>query len=100
MWISLMNFIMGLLSDAWANFLLELGLTDEKIYMLLSCMRVYNVGILCIQETWIRKSDSYYKSGSDGPEDTRAGVGFILAPWVSGAVDGFLQYSNRIPADA
>ena len=79
------------------------GLTDEKSLALEFYMGLYNIGILCIQEThwpnsdyWI--SDTGYLfllSGGSDVDREHAGVGIIVAPAIRSAVLGFSQLSNR-----
>ena len=62
-------------------------------------MRSYGIGITCVQEVW-KYSNEYFItpegflcifSGSDKVDanDSRAGVGFIIAPEVRASVIGF-----------
>ena len=77
------------------------GLTEEKLHCLCRYMVMYNIGILCLQETRAPKADYYYNddgfwiilSGTDEGKSW-AGVGFIIAPWLAARVTSFLQFSD------
>ena len=79
------------------------GLTDLKLFELILHMRRYNIGILCMQETWKTKAAAYDYQGFQvilsGPDQTNrcwAGVGFIVAPWLRRRVKSYQQTSERM----
>ena len=66
-------------------------------------MALYNIGILCIQEThransdyWLTESGYFIMlSGGPGIDREWAGVGIIVAPHLRSALLGFTQASDR-----
>ena len=66
-------------------------------------MRLYNIDVLCLQETRVPQAEYYneggYKvilSGGDGTLRSWTGVGFVVAPWCTHRIYGFLQFSDRM----
>ena len=63
-----------------------------------------NISVLCMQETHRPGSAFYHDERgfffifSGGPLESReyAGVGFIIAPWLTHSIMSFLQFSNRM----
>ena len=79
------------------------GLTDIKIFTICMYMRKYGIDIICLQETWVPQAEYYYEggykvilSGSDGTHRSWSGVGFVVAPWCTHRIHGFLQFSDRM----
>ena len=81
------------------------GLTDEKIITLQRYMEIYDIHILCLQETH-KPLSNYIVTEKDfllilsGRADTKerefAGVGFLIAPTIRRSVYGFCQLSSRL----
>ena len=68
-------------------------------------MRIYNIALICIQETHCKGSSYFTDNGflvilsgteSVGSERSYTGVGFVVAPWAKHAVEGFIQYDERL----
>ena len=79
------------------------GLTEEKLITIERYMYLYDIGILCIQEThrphsdyWLTDAGSLVViSGASDSGVEHAGVGIIVAPLLRSSVLGFVQPSNR-----
>ena len=79
------------------------GLTDIKIFCITMYMKMYGMDIICLQETWVPQAEYYYEggykvilSGSDDTQRSWSGVGFVVAPWCTHRIHGFLQFSDRM----
>ena len=66
-------------------------------------MQRYDLDVLCLQETWKKESCVKFEngymvslSGSDAKERSWAGVGFVVAPRCTRAVQSFKQISDRL----
>ena len=67
-------------------------------------MELYNIKIICLQETRRAKSDHIITaagfllilSGHNDDGADFAGVGFLIAPFLRPSIYGFCQHSNRI----
>ena len=73
------------------------GLTEEKIISLTRIMSESRISITCIQETHNFLPDYFLtQQGSTGQNVERAGVGFIVAPWMRHCIVSFCQVSARM----
>jgi exonuclease III len=79
--------------------------TGTKLLEIQRWMRIYEISIICIQETHCKGSSYFVDNGFlvvlSGVEDmgsarSYAGVGFVVAPWARHAVEGFTQYDDRL----
>ncbi len=78
-------------------------ITASKLEQVLLHMQTYSIDLLCLQETHQSGSDHFIAqgflvvySGTDSGERERAGVGFVVAPWIRHAVIGFTQFNSRL----
>ena len=80
------------------------GLLDEKLHELEHIMDRLGIYILCVQETYIVRADSYFSdagsliilSGGVPGERNHAGVGFIIPALARAFVIGYKEHCNRL----
>ena len=79
------------------------GPTDLKILELILHMLEYQIDVLCLQETWISRTQVRDEndflvtlSGSGGIGCSWAGVGFMVATWCRRRVKCYKQVSDRM----